>query len=80
MGLACFAAGSYAGQAAVGRRARGADRLIFAKRENNGGRDSGLAEDGHPTESRPGETQCFIFTFRENNRVSIFLLGTAKKF
>jgi len=54
--------------------------LIFAKRENNGGRDSGLAEDGHPTKSRPGETQCFIFTFRENNRVPIFLLKTAKKY
>ena len=29
--------------------------LIFAKRENNGGRDSGLAEDRHPTESHPGD-------------------------
>ena len=46
--------------------------LIFAKRENNGGRDSGLAEDGQPAESHPGETQYFIFTFRENNRVPIF--------
>ena len=52
--------------------------LIFAKRENNGGRDSGLAEDGHPTKSRPGETQCFIFTFRENNRVPIFCGQPAK--
>ena len=43
------------------------DRLIFAGRENNRGRASGPAEDGQPSESRPGglgeKEAIFIATF-----------------